>query len=180
MQHELNFARQRPVIPLASWLVLAGGCLALIGVIGWHLARSVDGAAEEAAWRRHPVPGEQARAQEPLAFTNQAWRDLRWRQAAQELRRPWRNALAAVDHTCRPPIYLLGLTAAPKGQQLTLDAQGPSLDAILKLVDALGKQPGIADAALRQHTVPTQSGGGQQWVDVVIDVTWGGEDAAPQ
>lgn len=85
--------------------------------------------------------------------------DQRWQRAARELAFPWVASLMAVEHSIKPPVYLLALRSTPESGQLGLDGEAPDLDAALAFVTKLQAEPQLQETALLTHEEMADSTG---------------------
>lgn len=148
--------------PTIGWALLAIG----LALLAW---------STQAAWKHQQQVLQQQRqvqlrTQAELAAAQSAasaqpeprpafFEDKRWQRAVRELTFPWVGSLMAVEHTVKPPVYLLALRSAPESGQIGLEAEAPDLDASLAFVSKLQAEPKLTDAALITHEESADSSG---------------------
>lgn len=144
----VDFLR-RPASPLAGWLLLAIGLLAVAGSLrfaqDWRQRRGDVASQEIALAAARRVPDRPA---PPLPPT-QAQR--RREQARVELDRPWKAALGAIETSTQEPVYLLAMVVDPETGSIRLEGEAPGFDQALAYVQALAAQPALSSATLQSH-----------------------------
>lgn len=157
----IDFIRQRSQ-PRLGWLLLAIG----FGLLLWRgsmLWQQQQEALQERQKAQVQALAAQAQAERAAASRPQPrapfFEDKRWQRTARELNFPWVGTLTAVEHTVKPPIYLLALRSAPESGQLSLDGEAPDLDAALAFLSGLQGEPQLSDTALITHEESADSTG---------------------
>lgn len=149
----IDFVR-KPGQPALGWALLIAGLTLLIwsAHAAWlHQQRQTQ--AQHAARLKNQA--DEAAAQRALAAMPRPrppyFDDKRWQRAARELAFPWVASLTAVEHTIKPPVYLLALRSAPESGQLGLDGEAPDLDSALAFVSKLQAEPQLKETSLLTH-----------------------------
>lgn len=138
-----------PRRPRIGWVLLALGIAAMAIALWceqrWASERAATELADEQALAAQrallalPPPREPTLAQR------------RWQQAQGELRRPWLQALRAIEAATVNPVFLLSMTIEPSKGLIKLDAEAPSFDHALAYVQVLDIGGVLQPAALVSH-----------------------------
>lgn len=98
--------------------------------------------------------------------------ERRWHKAIRELQSPWVETLADIEKATRAPVLLTSIKPEPSAGVLTLEAEAPSFNDMLKYVSRLQKSNTLPHAQLQSH----QEASGQQGTSVihfVVQARWG-------
>lgn len=150
---QIDFVRSSSQ-PLLGWVVLTAG-LVMLSLTTWqyleHQQRQES--ARQIFQQQVQLQAEEERQRVAAlpALTPSYVDDKRWNRAARELALPWMETLRALEHSAKPPVFLLGFKSDPSNGRLQLDAEAPSFDAALDFVSALQANPALAQTQISSH-----------------------------
>lgn len=127
-----------PHRPIVGWLLFVVGA----GSVAASLWFAQRWATERATAEREQQQASEARrtATRPRTPSAPTAVQLRERQAQALLRRPWMQALRAIESTATEPVYLISLSMDPGAGTVRLEAEAPSFDEAVAFVQALDRR----------------------------------------
>lgn len=167
----INFAKRHDGVPRLGVVLLALGVLmAVVTAVcdrQWAAEREQ---ALQAQMRRDEAVRAHQQAQPAVVLPSAD--EKRLQHAEAERKRPWLEALRAIESATRDPVFLLAMNADVGSRSLRLDAEAPSFEHALSYVQVLPDGFGLASAQLLTHEMVTDAASGRQVVRFSVSAQW--------
>lgn len=164
---ELDFLRQKPVVPAVSWLLLVLG-IAAASTVAWRYASLQD--ALQAEHDRAQQLAREARGSPGGRLLRTAKVDPDQIDHA-FLGTAWGNLFLQLERSRPDQVAFLNLEADGRKSQVVITAEAKSPSQMLDYLDTLRKQPGFTGVTLTSHVVDDEQP--QRPVQFMLRLNWG-------
>ena len=169
MNSSIDFLRPESA-PLAGWVLLALGAVALAGALAID-RRYVSAIAEQEAVAQARLDDASRRSRPVIAAAPTA-AELRLRQATAEAHLPWLATLRAIESTTQDPVFLRSFVIEPSAGAIKLEAETSSFTEALDYVKLLDEADLLRPAFLSSHEQLVDPATGKSAVRFQVATRW--------